>query len=184
MFVALVVEIGNNGRGSNAKAYKVSAKTTYGAMIKIDVFGNAFRLPVNGGRDCFDFVPEHYIMNRTYPKAVERGESITGILPCVFRGIKNAKEVNTDTLKVEFIDVIGDAHGNGKWWRTKPIEGVQWEDPIPIKHRPTLPVLQQPCGNSIQSAPPLPIVVQPSVSQSDYTPALETLCEIMERPIN
>jgi hypothetical protein len=146
MFVALVVEVLNNGHKSSAKAYKVSAKTTYGAVIKVEVLGNAFRLMVNGGRDCFDFLPAHYIMNRTYPKAVERGESVTGILPCVFRGIKNAKEVNTDTLKVEFIDVIGDSQGNGKWWSTNPVLGVIWEDPIPVKHRPTLPALQQPCG--------------------------------------
>lgn len=147
MFAAIVIEVLNNGHKSSCKAFRASALTPYGRTIKIDVLGNAFRLPVNGGKDCFDYLPEHYIMNRTYPRPVERGESVTGILPCVFREITNAKDIDLRTLKVEFSDVIGNADGKGKWWSTDAIEGVQWEDPIPVKHRPTLPILQQPCGN-------------------------------------
>jgi hypothetical protein len=146
MFAALIVEVLNRGHKSSCKAFAVTALTVYGATIKVEVFGNAFCLVVNGGRDCFNYLPEHYILNRAFPKAVERGESVTGVLPCVFRGIKNAKEIDVRTLKVEFADVIGDADGNIKWWSTPPVEGMQWEDPIAVKHRPTLPTLQQPCG--------------------------------------
>ena len=83
MYVALVVEVLNNGHKSCCKAFRVTAaKTYYGAVIPVEVFGNAFRLVVNSGRDCFDFLPEHYIMNRTFPDVVEtRGNPLPGFSP-------------------------------------------------------------------------------------------------------
>ena len=179
MYVALVVEVLNNGHKSCCKAFRVTAKTYYGAVIPVEVFGNAFRLVVNSGRDCFDFLPEHYIMNRTFPDVVERGKSVTGILPCVFRGIKNAKDVDARTIKVEFADVIGDADGNGKWWASGEIEGVQWEDPIPVKHRSNLPVLQQPCGNTgLQIA--APSSQQASIQELSYIANLIRITKALE----
>ena len=147
LFAALVVQVLNNGHKSSCKGWSVTAQTPYGAIIPVDIFGNGFQLIVNNGRDCFDFQQSDYITYRTDPEPVGRGKPITGILPCVFRGITNAKEVDVRTLKVEFSDVIGDADGNRKAWSANPIAGMKWEDPIPKKHRPTLPELQQPCGS-------------------------------------
>jgi hypothetical protein len=154
MQVVLIMEVLNNGAESLAKAFKATALTNYGAIIPIDVFGSdGFRLIVNKGRDCFNYLPEHFIMNRTIPNPVKRGSSVTGILPCIFRGITNPKEVDLRTLKVEFVDAIGTPEKQPKWWSTTPIDGVKWEDPVLKKHRPTLPALEQPCGSGPSNPP-------------------------------
>jgi hypothetical protein len=148
MHVALIVEVLNNGAESVCKGFKVSALTPYGRKIDADVFSNdGFRLMVNKGRDCFNYRPEHFLMNRTATQPVKRGTPVSGVLPCIFRGTTDARDIDLRTLTVEFADGIGDANGQRKWWRTSPIESVQWEDPIVRKHRPGLPSLEQPCGS-------------------------------------
>jgi hypothetical protein len=146
LFVAMILQIGNDGASSVCGTFKASARTVYGKTIEVVVVSNVgFRLSVNGGRDCYNYLPEHFIMDRTRLAPVQRGVPVVGVLPCVFKGITDAKEVNWLSVEVRFCDGIGTKDGGQQWWRTPPIEESSWSEIATVRFRPGLPALESPC---------------------------------------
>ncbi len=147
LFFVIVLQIGNNGAPSACSGFRASATTTYGAALEVEVVSNnGFRLYVNGARDCYTYLPEHFIMNRVRLEEVRRGKPVDGILPVVVKGITNPKEVNWLSLNIEFCDGIGDEKGRQRWWRVLPMDATKWKEVETTRFRPGLPSLESPCS--------------------------------------
>jgi hypothetical protein len=145
VLAVLILGIGNSGAKSVARNYRVSGQSVSGFKLNIDVLHPpAFTLALNRGRDCIDYTPDDYIINRTHSTPVERGVPVTGVLPCHFSGIANLKEVDFRTLKVSFIDGTGDADGKPKEWESSKITEINYSEIVPHESRPGLPRMR-PC---------------------------------------
>jgi hypothetical protein len=142
LFSALIVSIANSGMPSVTTLFKVSARTVFGADIKVAVFSNpSFTMYFNGAKDCIDYTEEHYIMDRTHNTPVKRGVPVKGVLPCVFHGITDPKSIDWLSLKVSFADGTGDANGQVKWWETAPLTSLDYSEETARRVRPGLPTL-------------------------------------------
>ena len=144
VFAVLAVALTNNGAKSVARNFKVNALSVSGFRLSIDVLVmSAFTLKLNDGKDCIDYAPEHYLMNRTHSTPVERGVPVTGILPCNFNGISSLKEVDFRSLKVSLTDGIGDANELVKNWQSEPLTDINYNEVVPHTSRPGLPGMRR-----------------------------------------
>jgi hypothetical protein len=142
LYAVIIVAIANNGAPSVAMSFKVSACTVWGANIEVDVlFHESFTIALNAGKDCKEYRPEHYIMTRTRNVPVQIGNPITGALPCAFRGVTDAKNIDFRSLAISFSDGTGDVGGNSKEWESAKLTEINYNPTVPSTARPGLPMM-------------------------------------------
>jgi FtsZ-binding cell division protein ZapB len=147
LYAAVVVQIINDGADSIARAFRFSACTVYGSTIVTEILSPpAFPLVVNHGTGLINYLEEHYIMTRTRMSPVRRGVPVTGIIPVVFRGIVDIKEVDLRTLQFKFTDGTGTPDGL-KWWESTTMTPGELTDIISQRKYVGLPSVQ-PYGTS------------------------------------
>jgi hypothetical protein len=143
LWAAIVINVANSGAASTITAWKVEALAVNGATLTVNIVWNDnLRLVFNGSKHCVEYLPEHYIMSRTYDKPVVKGAPVTGILPCIFRGVTKTDQVNLLSLKVSFADGTGDGNKEPKWWEATVTSFTTTPQVVP-RARPTLPAIKQ-----------------------------------------
>ena len=145
LYAAIFVQIANSGSPSVARAFEVEAHTVFGSNIRIDIScPDEYTIYLNRGTAFLQYLPEHYLMTRTYDKPIVRGNPVTGVVPCIFRSITSLKEVDMRSLKVRICDGTGTADKESRYWESVPLTGgMNFAETVEPRVRIGFPVLQQ-----------------------------------------
>jgi len=143
LFAAVILTITNDGAPSVARTFRATARAVYGANVTVDVFSYpTFAIYLNKGKDCIDYTEQHYIMQRTHGTPIKRGVPVTGILPCIFRGITDPKQIDVRSFKVNFVDGIRGSEKTPRVWTSEDVrDDIQYSEVIQPTMRPGLPVI-------------------------------------------